>query len=109
MSKNPCIGSSHGNTATINSEIPIVVMPEATYQFSPPGRWHIPTSTLTTIRMPKCIGLIPRQTTTGNSMGAMISTTVVFTSLGALVFPAYGDTIRLGFVPMFVSEIMVGL
>jgi hypothetical protein len=34
---------------------------------------------------------------------------VVCTSLGNLLCPEYADTIQLGFIPMFISEIVTGL
>src|SRR5450830_1724834 len=54
--------------------MPILVMPDATYRFSPTGGWHMPTSILTTIKIPKWTGSIPSFMATGNRIGAMIST-----------------------------------
>jgi hypothetical protein len=41
--------------------------------------------------------------------GIFASVLVVCTSLGNLLFPEYADTIQLGFIPMFISEIVTGL
>jgi len=54
--------------------MPILVIPEATYRFKPTGEWHMPTSMLTTIRMPKCTGSMPNFIATGNKIGSMINT-----------------------------------
>lgn len=41
--------------------------------------------------------------------GIFASILVVFTSIGGLVLPEHGDLVQLGFVPMFISEIVTGL
>lgn len=41
--------------------------------------------------------------------GIFASILVVLTSLAGLVFPEYGNIVQLGFVPMFISEIVTGL
>ena len=51
--------NNQGQTATVSSVIPILVMPEATYRFKPTGGWHMPTSMLTVIMMPSWVMSMP--------------------------------------------------